>query len=264
VVGLSGGAAAAERRLGDAAIWHDVECASYDSDLPLWRALAAEADAGGGAHVLDLGCGTGRVAIELASRGHHVTGLDCEPSFTHALATRARARGLRLRAETADARSFSLAGPPFDLAIAPMQVAQLLGGADGRAGMLECTRRHLRPGGRLAVALADPFEGVPEDEEQLPPLPDVREEEGWVYSSVPTAVREEAGGATAIDRLRQAVSPDGELAESMTTIVLDSVAPEQLEREALASGGWSVRERRQVPATADYVGSVVVVLEAAP
>jgi SAM-dependent methyltransferase len=34
-----------------------------------------------GGRILDAGCGTGRVAIELASRGHHVVGLDLDPQM---------------------------------------------------------------------------------------------------------------------------------------------------------------------------------------
>ena len=241
-----------------AAIWHDVECASYEADLPLWRELAAQARGS----LLDLGCGTGRVALDLAACGQEVTGVDCEPSFTAALAGRARERGLRVHAETADVRSFVLSGQTFALAVAPMQVAQLLGGREGRARMLACVRRRLQPGGLLAVALADPLEGIPEDEEPAPPLPDVREEDGWVYSSTPVDVRQE-GTVTAIDRLRQAVSPNGDLDESLATILLDSVTPEQLEAEAEAAG-YRVRERRHVPPTIDYVGSVILMLEAAP
>jgi hypothetical protein len=110
-----------------------------------------------------------------------------------------------------------------------MQVIQLMGGREARAEMLERVRGHLMPGGVLAAALADPFEGEP-PEEAGPPLPDVREQDGWVFSSMPVAVRSE-GDRTAIDRVRQAVSPSGRLDESMATIVLD--------RRAGGGGGGS-------------------------
>jgi hypothetical protein len=101
---------------------------------------------------------------------------------------------------------------------------------------------------------------VPE-EYALPPLPDVREENGWVFSSTPLMVRPE-GDATAIDRVRQAVSPDGELTEAMTTILLDRLEADQLEAEAQALGLFRALPRRTVPETDGYVGSAVVVLEA--
>jgi SAM-dependent methyltransferase len=238
----------------DAVVWHDVECASYRADLPLWRELAAAADG----PVLDVGCGSGRVALDLAERGHELTGIDSDPELVSALTQRARERGLRIEAVTADARTFEL-GRRFALAVAPMQVVQVLGGAPGRAGFLERALRHLEPGATLAVALADPFEGVPA-EEALPPLPDVREEDGWVLSSQPVAVRSEPG-AVAIDRLRHAVSPAGELSESLVTVRLDALAPEQLEAEAEAAG-LRPEGRRHVPETRDHVGSTVVLLEA--
>ena len=46
-------------------VWHDVECGRYDADLPLWRELAASARR----PVLDVGAGTGRVALDLARAG---------------------------------------------------------------------------------------------------------------------------------------------------------------------------------------------------
>jgi len=236
----------------DAVAWHDVECASYAADLPLWRELAADH----GDPVLDLGCGTGRVALDLAGRGHAVTGLDSDPELVAELARRARERGLAVAAVTGDIRSLSL-GAEFPLVIAPMQVVQLLGGRDGRAVMLRSVSEHLSPAGRLAIAIADPFEAVPA-EAALPPLPDMDERDGWVLSSRPITVRGEER-AIAIDRLRQAVSPTGELSEELVTIRLDELSADALEAEARAAG-LEPAGRRQVAETADHVGSTVVLL----
>jgi SAM-dependent methyltransferase len=237
-----------------AVAWHDVECASYAADLPLWRELAG----GHRGRLLDIGCGTGRVALDLAGRGHEVTGLDSDAELVRELASRARERGLRVDTVTADARSFSL-GRRYAIAIAPMQVFQLLGGPDGRRAALERAREHLEPGGVIAVALADPFEAVP-PADALPPVPDVREQDGWVLSSQPVAVRPE-NGAVAIDRLRQLVSPAGELSEELFTIRLDTVSADELEAEA-ERAGLTPAGRRPVPSTPDHVGSTVVLCEA--
>jgi SAM-dependent methyltransferase len=235
-----------QRTLDEAVIWHDVECASYSADLLLWSELA-ESRPG---PLLDIGCGTGRVALKLAALGHDVTGLDSDPALIAALRARAREHGLRLRATVGDMRGFDL-GHEFALAIAPMQVAQLAGGARGRAQLL-------RSVSVFAAALADPFEDIPE-EEARPPLPDVREEGGWVFSSMPVAVHLDGDG-TIIERVRQAVSPSGELTESIGVVRLDQLDPGQLEEEAQGLG-FRALERHSVPETEIYVGSTVVVLE---
>ena len=243
--------------VGDRVIWHDVECASYSADLGLWSEMAGAA----AGPVLDLGAGTGRVTIDLAGRGHDVWALDSDPALVDALAERARERGLRVHAVAADARTFELGpgAPAFALAIAPMQVVQLLGNAAGRAAALARVRAVLGAGGLFAAAIADPFEGGAA-ELIGPPLPDIREQAGWVFQSQPVAVRQVPGGSE-IDRVRQAVSPSGELSESFNTIRLDDLAPEELESDG-RSAGFRVRERRAVAPTDDYVGSTVVVLEA--
>ena len=155
-------------------VWHDVECGDYRADLELWRELAAGRDG----PILELGCGTGRVTLDLAAHGHEVTGLDSDPALVRALSARARERGLDVRAHVGDARSFALERR-FALVLAPMQVIQLLGGPSGRRAALAAVRRHLRPRGLFAPALADPFGGLPAAE-ILPPLPDMREREGWL------------------------------------------------------------------------------------
>jgi SAM-dependent methyltransferase len=239
----------------ESVIWHDVECASYAADMPLWRDLAKAARG----PVLDIGAGTGRIALDLAERGHDVTAVDSDSALIDALAERARARGLRVHAVTADARSLELPGARFALAIAPMQVVQLFGGAAGRTAALERMLAHLAPHGLFAAAIADPFEGEP-PEIVGPPLPDIREQAGWVFQSQPVFLRQVAGG-TEIDRVRQAVSPSGELTESYNTIRLDDLAAEEIESDGRAAG-FRVLPRRQVPPTRDYVGSTVVMLEA--
>ena len=55
-----------------AVVWHDVECGAYRADLPVWLELAAEH----GAPILEVGAGTGRVALELARADYQVTALD--------------------------------------------------------------------------------------------------------------------------------------------------------------------------------------------
>ena len=234
--------------------WHDVECAAYAADLELWRRLAAES----GGPVLDLGCGTGRVALDLAARGHAVTAVDADAELVAELGRRARERDLRVDCLAADARTLAL-GARFGLALAAMQVVQLLGGRPGRLAFLARARDHLEPGARLGAALADPFETVP-PADALPPLPDVAEVEGWVLSSRPVEVREEPEGVS-VHRLRQLVSPTGDITEELSTVLLESVSAEELEGEA-EEAGLAPAGRHQVPATSDYVGSTVVLLEA--
>lgn len=238
-----------------ATLWHDLECGRYDADLALWRELASAA----GGPVLDLGAGTGRVALDLARAGHAVVALDLEQEFLEALDARAQAAGLAPLIETVrgDARSFDLGGRRFPLILAPMQTVQLLGGAEGRAAFLTACRDHLAPGGMLAAALADALEGF-DAEHTEPPMPDVVEVDGWVHVSQPIAVRPGPEGST-IERIRQSVAPDGRRTAEGDAIHLDALDREQLAAEGVAAG---LRDggRRRIEATDDHVGSEVVVL----
>jgi SAM-dependent methyltransferase len=231
-------------------IWHDIECGGYDADLGLWEELADQMDG----PILDLGCGTGRVALHLARRGHEVTGLDLDAALLTAFDE--RATGLPAGAELGDARRFELEGE-FELALAPMQLVQLFANVDERVACLRCVAKHLRPGGQLALAIV---EEIPTpDKEAGPPLPDVREIGGWIYSSLPLDADLDAG-AIVIRRLRQTVSPEGELHDELDLIGLQQLSAEALEQEA-AAAGLKAADRREIPATDAHVGSTVVLLE---
>jgi SAM-dependent methyltransferase len=229
-------------------IWHDAENGAYSADLALWEELA---DALGGP-VLDLGCGTGRVALHLARRGHATVGLDLDPELVAALAE--RADGLPLRAVVGDAQRFELEQSAA-LALGPMQLMQLLPGSKERVECLGCIGSHLTPGGRVAMAIV---EWLPRGPEGPPPLPDVREVDGWVYSSLPLDAVD-IGEEIVIQRLRQTVSPDGELEEEENEIRIRTLAAAELEREGVEAGLVPL-ERRQIPPTDLHVGSTVVVL----
>jgi hypothetical protein len=122
--------------------------------------------------------------------------------------------------------------------------------------MLGCVAAHLAPGGTFAAALANP----PEYEGEIMPLPDMREDDGWLWSSQPVAVRRAPTGMV-IERTRETVSPAGERTVEADEILLTRVTADELE----ACGqrhGLRVLPRREVRETDDYVGSDVVMLGA--
>ena len=58
-------------------------------------------------NILDVGCGTGRHAIELAKRGYKVTGIDLSPSQLKRAAGKAKAAGVKVEFLQRDARNFN-------------------------------------------------------------------------------------------------------------------------------------------------------------
>jgi SAM-dependent methyltransferase len=228
-------------------IWHEVECGSYSADLPHWEELA-----GGAERILDLGCGSGRVALHLARRGYTVTGLDLEPALVAALDE--RARELPANAAIGDARDFDL-GTQFDLVLAPMQLLQLFADSEERLGCLRRVAAHLSPDGVAAFAIV---ESMPEPIDAASPLPDTREVDDWVYSSLPVDAQVDSGSIR-VRRLRQTVSPEGKLEEELYEIGLRTLDAEALEAEA-REAGLRPAGRRSIPPTDAHVGSTAVLL----
>ena len=233
------------------AIWHDVECGGYEADLPLWEELA---DRRGGP-VLELGCGTGRVALHLARRGHRVIGLDQERELIAELTE--RSGDLPVDPLCANALDFRL-DEPVPLVLAPMQFLQLMRSPESRQRCLRRIAAALQPHGLLAAAILAAPPVVPAD--AFPPLPDVREVDGWVYSSQPIVFGGMLGNRLILRRMRQTVSPEGALSEEQNDVELLLVDPTELEAEAEAAG-FALVGRRIVLPTDAHVGSAVVLLE---
>jgi SAM-dependent methyltransferase len=236
-----------------AVVWHDLECGSYRADLPLWRELV---DAHPEGAVLDIGAGTGRVALDLARRGRRVVALDRDPALLAALGE--RAGDLDIETVCADARSFELAHEePVALCIAPMQTVQLLGGAAGRSAFLRRARAHLRPGGLLACALVTELEPFDCTAGGLGPSPETCHVDGVRYTSQATRVQAQRH-TIAIERHRRI--GDSPAAEH-DLIELDRIGVADLEREG-AVAGLRPEPARRIPTTADHAGSDVVLLHA--
>jgi SAM-dependent methyltransferase len=121
-----------------------VEQALDDADF-LVRHLGLQA----GQRVLDLPCGEGRVAIELAARGCQVTGVDISPGLLALARTRADARAQAVRWVEGDMRQ-PPAGETFDAVFCWGDSFGYLDDA-GNAQFLRAARAALRPGGGFAL-----------------------------------------------------------------------------------------------------------------
>lgn len=235
--------------ISEESVWQQVESGSYQVDLPAWERIAA----GTTGPVLDLGCGTGRVAHHLARAGLKVIGIERDPGIA---ADFNRVAGeLDAEAMTGDVHDLPKAVGPviFDLILGPQQLIQILGGATARRRLLEGVASRLAPGGRVAFALVP---SLPERSVALDLLPDIREAAGWIYSSRPVSI--EAGpDRIEIARLRSRVSPDGEFAESVEVTGFDRLSPAGLTAE-LNAVSLQIEETTDLPATDEHVASVIL------
>jgi SAM-dependent methyltransferase len=153
---------------------------SSDTGVAFYTALARET----GGPVLEIACGTGRVAIPIARQGFAVTGLNVVPAMLERARSKAEAAGVPVRWVEGDACSFDLGEERFRLIFLTGNAFQaFLTNADQEA-LLGSVRAHLHDEGLFAFETRNPrwrtSEGGDEDtcglfvylearaEEQLP------------------------------------------------------------------------------------------------
>src|SRR5262245_49713909 len=117
------------------------ERAAWDRILDLVLGNRRDLDA------LDIGCGTGFLAFELAARGQRVTGIDFAPAMLAEARRKAAERGVAIRFEEADAEHLPFSPGSFDLAIS----RHVLWTLPHPQAAIDEWIRVLRPGGRLVV-----------------------------------------------------------------------------------------------------------------
>ena len=120
-------------------------------DITFWRRLAAPIDG----PILELGCGTGRVAIPVARTGASVVGIDRSDSMLSRARRRVRRAKLQrsVRLIRGDIRQLPFPDRSFDLVMAPYGILQSLLGEQLLADALTDVRRVLAAHGTFGMEL---------------------------------------------------------------------------------------------------------------
>jgi len=108
-----------------------------------------------GGPVLELGCGTGIVAIPIAQRGLAVTGIDLAPAMLAHARRKSAALGLDAEWVEADARTLDL-GRRFRLVVLTGHGFQAFLTRADQDALLAAVARHLAPGGLFAFDTRNP------------------------------------------------------------------------------------------------------------
>lgn len=122
----------------------------HSEDTDFYLELADELKA---RDIIDLGCGTGLLALLLAERGHRVTGID--PSA--AMLAAARAKPNPHNVTWLEGGTELLGEEQADLVLMTGHVAQFFLDDGEWAETLQRVRRALRPGGRIAFETRNPL-----------------------------------------------------------------------------------------------------------
>jgi SAM-dependent methyltransferase len=135
-------------RLGPA---YDAWCRSVIEDIPFYVDLAVQS----GGPVLELGVGSGRVAVPTALAGISVVGVDSSPTMLGLARRRAGPHAANLRLIEADMRSLPDLGR-FGLVTVPFRALLHLASDEERRAVLAAAHQRLRPGGVLAFDVFHP------------------------------------------------------------------------------------------------------------
>jgi SAM-dependent methyltransferase len=164
-------------------VLYDLEYANYTRDIDWYRALVA----GVGGPILELGVGSGRMALPLLEDGHELVGVDRSQPMLDAFARRlARAPSLAERCELhcGDFRDLSL-GRRFPTVLLPFNALHHCADDDELDQLLATVRRHLAPRGvfGLDCYLPDPELYHRDPEERYEPRVFLRPDNGETLTS---------------------------------------------------------------------------------
>ena len=131
--------------------FYDLDVHEHDDDLPFYRQIAEMH----GGNILELGCGTGRVAIDLTEVGASVTGLDISAAMLERARLRSVAADVEVEWIEGDLLTFDL-DRQFDVVLLPLGTIQHLTSASQIASAIERATAHLASHGALVVDIEAP------------------------------------------------------------------------------------------------------------
>lgn len=127
-----------------------------DPELAWWRAVARESGAAGAdGALLELGAGTGRVAIPLARGGLRVTALDASPTMLERGRASATEAGVTVDWRHGDMTALAL-DRRFDAVILPYNTLLHLHTRAEHEALFASVARHLTPDGFFAFSVSNP------------------------------------------------------------------------------------------------------------
>jgi ubiquinone/menaquinone biosynthesis C-methylase UbiE len=140
--------------------FYDLEYRDYTEDLDFYVQHALAMDSGQGLLILELGCGTGRIAIALAEAGFRVVGVDSSEGMLDLCARRAQERGVRdnltpVRADMRGLRDVPMA--PFNMALCALNTFAYLSSTEDQLAMLRAVHPLLVQHGLLLLDLTPPL-----------------------------------------------------------------------------------------------------------
>ncbi len=134
------------------ATFYDAIHAGLRDDIGLWLSFAGRTDR----PVLEVGCGTGRIAIELAKAGHTVVGIDASPAMLSQARQKAEDDAIDVEWVEGSLTSLALEPGRYGFVLIPQDVFLYCEHGEEQIAWLQAIAAALQFNGTLAIDLPGP------------------------------------------------------------------------------------------------------------